>query len=166
MATLNPAWISFSHDSGTRATRRSQECDSRTTAIFTRFPPVSVFGRDAKPRTLTERGGFNKPLLVGGCRADMHPEPGTQNPCPRKGSICLSRECAGMCYVGEGQRALRAAIERDMSAEKTLTGRSNLPEMYWPDTVSGPLMAGSEEGNGLHNIAAAMQVQSPEFVVV
>ena len=36
--------------------------------------------------------------------------------------------------------------------------------MYWPDTVSGPLMAGSEEGNGLHNIAAAMQTQSPEFV--
>ena len=25
-------------------------------------------------------------------------------------------------------------------------------------------MAGSEEGNGLHNIAATMQIQSPEFV--
>ena len=36
--------------------------------------------------------------------------------------------------------------------------------MFWPDTVSGPLMVGSEEGKGLHNIAAAMQIQSPEFV--
>ena len=36
--------------------------------------------------------------------------------------------------------------------------------MYWPETVSGPLMAGAEEGNGLHNIAATMQIQSPEFV--
>ena len=68
-----------------------------------------------------------------------------------------------MCHVGEGQRALRAAIERHVGREDPY-GEKQPSEMYWPDTVSGPLMAGSEEGNGLHNIAAAMQVQSPEFV--
>ena len=68
-----------------------------------------------------------------------------------------------MCYVGEGQRALRAAIERHVGREDPY-GEKQPSEMYWPDTVSGPLMAGSEEGNGLHNIAVAMQVQSPEFV--
>ena len=38
------------------------------------------------------------------------------------------------------------------------------PKILWPDEIGGPLMAGSEEGNGLHNIAATMQEQSPEFV--
>ena len=59
---------------------------------------------------------------------------------------------------GEGQRALRAAIERHVGREDPY-GEKQPSEMYWPDTVSGPLMAGSEEGNGLHNIAAAMQIQ-------
>ena len=63
----------------------------------------------------------------------------------------------------EGQEALRAAIEKHVGRENPY-GEEQPSEMYWPDTVSGPLMAGSEEGNGLHNIAAAMQTQSPEFV--
>ena len=63
----------------------------------------------------------------------------------------------------EGERALRAAIEQHVGRENPY-GEKQPSEMYWPDTVSIPLMAGSEEGNGLHNIAAAMQVQSPEFV--
>ncbi len=63
----------------------------------------------------------------------------------------------------EGERALRAAIEKYVGRENPY-GEKQPSEMYWPDTVSGPLMAGSEEGNGLHNIAAAMQIQSPEFV--
>ena len=37
------------------------------------------------------------------------------------------------------------------------------PKIYWPDEIGGPLMDGKEEGNGLHNIAAAMQIASPEF---
>ncbi len=69
----------------------------------------------------------------------------------------------GMKKRGEGERAMREAIEK-------YVGRSNPygeppgPKMYWPQEVGGPLMAGSEEGNGLHNIAATMQTQSPEFV--
>ena len=63
----------------------------------------------------------------------------------------------------EGEGALRAANERTVGRENPYEEKQP-SEMYWPDTVSGPLMAGSEEGNRLHNIAAAMQVQSPEFV--
>ena len=63
----------------------------------------------------------------------------------------------------EGEVALRAAIERYVGRESPYAEKQP-SQMYWPDTVSVPLMAGSEEGNGLHNIAAAMQVQSPEFV--
>ena len=58
---------------------------------------------------------------------------------------------------------MRAAIERHVGRESPYA-EEQPSEMYWPDTVSTPLMAGSEEGNGLHNIAAAMQIQSPEFV--
>ena len=63
----------------------------------------------------------------------------------------------------EGQQRLLAAIEEHVG-RKNPYGEEQPSEMYWPDEVSGPLMAGSEEGNGLHNIAAAMQTQSPEFV--
>ena len=63
----------------------------------------------------------------------------------------------------EGEKALREAIEKHVGRENPY-GEAQPSEMWWPDTVSGPLMAGSEEGNGLHNIAAAMQTQSPEFV--
>lgn len=62
----------------------------------------------------------------------------------------------------EGQQALLAAIEKYVGRENPY-GEEQPSEMYWPDEVSRPLMAGSEEGNGLHNIAAAMQTQSPEF---
>ena len=64
---------------------------------------------------------------------------------------------------GEGEKAMRAAIEEYVGRENPY-GEQQPSEMYWPDTVGGPLMAGSEEGNGLHNIAATMQIQSPEFV--
>lgn len=63
----------------------------------------------------------------------------------------------------EGEQVLRAAIEKYVGRENPY-GEKQPSEMYWPETVSGPLMAGSEEGNGLHNIAATMQIQSPEFV--
>ena len=63
----------------------------------------------------------------------------------------------------EDQQALQAAIEQYVG-RKNPYGEEQPSQMYWPETVSIPLMAGSEEGNGLHNIAAAMQTQSPEFV--
>lgn len=64
---------------------------------------------------------------------------------------------------GVGERAMREAIEKYVGRSNPYGEKSGL-EMYWPETVSGPLMAGAEEGNGLHNIAATMQIQSPEFV--
>jgi hypothetical protein len=63
----------------------------------------------------------------------------------------------------DGEKSLRESIERELG-KKNPYGEVQPSEMYWPETVSGPLMAGSEEGNGLHNIAATMQSQSPEFV--
>jgi hypothetical protein len=63
----------------------------------------------------------------------------------------------------EGEQVLRAAIEKYVGRPNPYAEKQP-SEMYWPEEVSGPLMAGSEEGNGLHNIAASMQTQSPEFV--
>jgi hypothetical protein len=63
----------------------------------------------------------------------------------------------------EGEAAMREAIEKYVGRENPY-GEDWPSPMHWPDTVSIPLMAGSEEGNGLHNIAATMQTQSPEFV--
>ena len=62
----------------------------------------------------------------------------------------------------EGEVALRAAIEKHVGHENPY-GESTGIEIFWPLEIGGPLMAGSEEGNGLHNIAATMQKQSPEF---
>ena len=69
---------------------------------------------------------------------------------------------AGMKKRREGEAALRAAIEKHVGRSNPY-GEEQPSTMYWPETVSGPLMAGSEEGNGLHNIAATMQSPSPEF---
>ena len=76
---------------------------------------------------------------------------------------------SGAFYGAEGGRKRREQEQQLREAVAAYIGRENAyaeqqpSEMYWPDTVSKPLMAGSEEGNGLHNIAATMQVQSPEF---
>jgi hypothetical protein len=63
----------------------------------------------------------------------------------------------------EGEAVLREAVAKYTGRENPY-GDAQPSKMYWPETISGPLMAGSEEGNGLHNIAASMQTQSPEFV--
>jgi hypothetical protein len=63
----------------------------------------------------------------------------------------------------EGERAMREAIERYVGRPNPY-GEEQPSKIYWPKEVGGPLMAGSEDGNGLHNIAATMQVQSPEFL--
>ena len=57
---------------------------------------------------------------------------------------------------------MHAAIEKYLGRENPL-GRGGWPPIVWPDEIGGPLMAGAEDGNGLHNIAAAMQTDSPEF---
>ncbi len=63
----------------------------------------------------------------------------------------------------EDETVMREAIEAYIGREQPYAEKQP-SEMYWPEAVSGPLMAGAEEGNGLHNIAATMQAQSPEFV--
>ena len=62
----------------------------------------------------------------------------------------------------EDEAVMYAAIESYVGRENPLE-RGGGPEIFWPAEVGGPLMAGSEEGNGLHNIAARMQMASPEF---
>ena len=37
------------------------------------------------------------------------------------------------------------------------------PEPFWPAAVARALRKGAEEGSGLHNIAASLQMPSPEF---
>ncbi|MEE8397805.1 MAG: hypothetical protein V3S89_02285 [Desulfobacterales bacterium] len=64
---------------------------------------------------------------------------------------------------GEGEKAMREAIEKYVGRPNPY-GEPAGPKIIWPSEIGGPLMAGSEEGNGLHNIAATMQIQSPEFV--
>ena len=58
---------------------------------------------------------------------------------------------------------MREAIERYLGREDAY-GELQPSERYFPETGRGPLMAGEEEGNGLHNIAASMQTSSPEFI--
>ena len=62
----------------------------------------------------------------------------------------------------EDEAVMYAAIERYVGRENPLQ-RGGGPEIFWPPEVGGPLMAVAEEGNGLHNIAATMQMESPEF---
>jgi hypothetical protein len=77
---------------------------------------------------------------------------------------------SGAFYGREGgrqrsadEKVMREAIEKYVGRQNPY-GEKQPSEMYWPETISTPLMAGGEEGNGLHNIAATMQTQSPEFV--
>ena len=72
-------------------------------------------------------------------------------------------------YGREGQRQ-RSADEKVMyEAIAEYVGRPNplnmepRREAYWPSSVGAALGAGSEEGGGLHNMAASLQAPSPEF---
>ncbi|MCY3837281.1 MAG: hypothetical protein OXH09_01270 [Gammaproteobacteria bacterium] len=72
-------------------------------------------------------------------------------------------------YGREGQRQ-RSAEEKVMYQEiEDYVGRPNPLNMaprakaVWPPAVGATLGAGSEEGGGLHNIAATLQAPSPEF---
>jgi hypothetical protein len=78
---------------------------------------------------------------------------------------------SGALYGKEGlkkrqadQQAMREAIEKYVGRPNPY-GEPPGPKIYWPPEIGGPLMAGEEEevGNGLHNIAATMQIPSPEF---
>lgn len=72
-------------------------------------------------------------------------------------------------YGREGQRQ-RTAQEQVLTREieqyvgrPDPFGRGERPKFVWPPAVAAALGAGSEEGGGLHNIAASLQSPSPEF---
>lgn len=85
---------------------------------------------------------------------------------------------SGATYGREGQAqrsvdqaALAAAIEEYVGRPNpyglSLDDGGNpshlLKPGFWPDEVGTALREGSEEGNGLHNIAATLQMPSPEY---
>ena len=72
-------------------------------------------------------------------------------------------------YGREGQRQ-RTAEEQVMTREieeyvglPDPFGRGKRAKFVWPPAVAAALGAGSEEGGGLHNVAASLQAPSPEF---
>ncbi len=76
---------------------------------------------------------------------------------------------SGAKYGREGQRQ-RSLDEQVMyKAIEEYVGRSNpldfksRAKAFWPPAVAAALGKGSEEGGGLHNIAASLQKPSPEF---
>lgn len=76
---------------------------------------------------------------------------------------------SGSKYGREGQRQ-RSLEEQEMyRAIEEYVGRSNplgfkaREKAVWPPEVGAALGKGSEQGGGLHNIAAALQAPSPEF---
>lgn len=76
---------------------------------------------------------------------------------------------SGSLYGREGQRQ-RSEDEKVMyKAIASYLGRPNPLNLksrskpYWPASVGAALSVGSEEGGGLHNMAAKLQSPSPEF---
>ena len=76
---------------------------------------------------------------------------------------------SGSMYGRAGQQR-RSADERVMyEAIAKYVGRPNPlglgggPKAVWPQSIGAALGKGSEEGGGLHNIAAQLQIPSPEF---
>jgi len=76
---------------------------------------------------------------------------------------------SGSKYGGAGQKQ-RSADEQVMFKELAeYVGRENPlglgggPKAVWPPEIGAALGKGSEEGGGLHNIAASLQMPSPEF---
>ena len=72
-------------------------------------------------------------------------------------------------YGREGQtqrsldeRAMYKAIEEYVGRPNPL-GLGRGPKAVWPAAIGAALGKGSEEGGGLHNIAASLQQPSPEF---
>lgn len=76
---------------------------------------------------------------------------------------------SGSKYGRAGQKQ-RSADEQVMFKELAeYVGRENPlglgggPKAVWPPEIGAALGKGSEEGGGLHNIAASLQMPSPEF---
>ena len=68
----------------------------------------------------------------------------------------------GQRQRSEEERVMFAAIEEYVGRPNPL-GLGGGPKAVWPREIGAALGAGAEEGGGLHNIAATLQVPSPEF---
>ena len=72
-------------------------------------------------------------------------------------------------YGREGQRQRSAEEKMVYQAIDEYVGRANVvhvsfaANVVWPQEIVDALSKGSEEGGGLHNIAASLQARSPEF---
>ena len=77
---------------------------------------------------------------------------------------------SGSKYGREGQRQRSLEEQAMYKAIEEYVGRPNPLEFkprekaVWPPEIGAALGKGGEEGGGLHNIAAALQAPSPEFV--
>ena len=60
------------------------------------------------------------------------------------------------------QEVMYAAIEAYVGRPNPL-GRGGGPPAVWPPAVRAAVSKGAEQGGGLHNIAASLQMPSPEF---
>ena len=72
-------------------------------------------------------------------------------------------------YGREGQRQRRADEQEMFGEMEKYLGKTNPlglgggPKAVWPQEIGAALGKGSEQGGGLHNIAASLQAPSPEF---
>ena len=76
---------------------------------------------------------------------------------------------SGSKYGREGQQQRSREEQVMYKAIETYVGRSNPLSLrgrkaVWPASIAAALGKGSEEGGGLHNIAASLQKPSPEFI--
>jgi len=81
-------------------------------------------------------------------------------------AIC-NQSAAKYGRVGQRQRSAEEQVmTREIEEYTGLSdpfGRGERPKFVWPPAVAAALGAGSEEGGGLHNVAASLQSPSPEF---
>ena len=76
---------------------------------------------------------------------------------------------SGAKYGREGQRQRSREEQVMYQAIEKYVGRPNPlalgggPKAVWPPSIGAALGRGSEEGGGLHNIAASLQAPSPEY---
>ena len=68
----------------------------------------------------------------------------------------------GQRQRSEDEKAMYAAIEEYVGRPDPL-GLGVRRKAVWPPEIGAALGKGSEEGGGLHNIAASLQAPSPEF---
>ena len=67
--------------------------------------------------------------------------------------------------VGQRQRSVEEGILKDEMAAYlgVVPDLGGIDNPVWPQSIIVALSAGTEEGAGLHNIAASLQSPSPEF---